>query len=102
MASDTGQAYRRYDELWQRSLTAIGIKVDIQAQNFSELAKAARAGQIQLWSHAWTNDTADEFMQLFFGPNSGAGNLARFRNEQFDALYRQSRRVPEGPGREKL
>jgi ABC-type transport system substrate-binding protein len=71
-------------------------------QNFPELAKAARAGQIQFWSLAWTNDTADEFMQLFFGPNAGAGNLARFRNAQFDALYRQSRRVPAGSEREKL
>jgi len=46
--SETGQVNRRYDELWQRSLEAIGIKVDIQVQNFSEFAKAAGAGQIQL------------------------------------------------------
>jgi hypothetical protein len=36
MASDTGHAYRRYDELWQPSLEAIGIKVDIQVRNFPE------------------------------------------------------------------
>jgi oligopeptide transport system substrate-binding protein len=68
MASATGQVYRRYDEPWQRSLKAAGIKVDIQVQNFPELAKAARAGQIQVWSLAWTNDTADEFMQFFLVP----------------------------------
>jgi ABC-type transport system substrate-binding protein len=102
MASLTGPIYRRYDELWQRSLKAIGVKVDFKVQNFPELFKAAHAGQLQFWALAWTNDTADDFMKLFYGPNAGAGNLARFLNSQFDALYTQSRRVPEGPERTQL
>jgi ABC-type transport system substrate-binding protein len=102
MASQTSPIYRRYDELWQRSLKAVGVKVDFQVQNFPELFKAAHAGQLQFWTLAWTDDTADDFMKLFHGPNAGAGNLARFRNSQFDALYVRSRRVPEGPEREQL
>jgi oligopeptide transport system substrate-binding protein len=102
MSTQTSPVYRRYDELWQRSLKAVGIKVDFQVQNFPELFKSAHAGQLQFWTLAWTADTADDFMKLFYAPNAGAGNLARFRNSQFDALYRQSRRTPEGPGREEL
>jgi len=102
MASDTSPVYRRYDELWQRGLDGVGIKIDIQVQKFPELFKAAHAGQLQFWSLAWTGDTADDFMRLFYGPNAGAANLARFRNAQFDALYKQSRRIPEGTERDTL
>jgi oligopeptide transport system substrate-binding protein len=101
-SSITGQVYRRFDELWQRSLKAVGIKVDFQIQNFPELAKASRAGQFQLSSLGWTNDTADEFMQLFYGPNAGAGNVARFHNAMFDELYLKSRRVADDHERENL
>ena len=41
-------------------------------------------------------------MQLFYGPNAGAANLARFRNAQFDELYRKSRRLSEGAERDAL
>jgi oligopeptide transport system substrate-binding protein len=102
MATLTGEAYRRYDELWQRGLQAVGIKVELQVQNFAEFIKAARAAQLQLAGLAWTSDTADEFRRLFYGPNAGAGNIGRFRNAKFDALYLQSRRTPEDRERAKL
>ena len=41
-------------------------------------------------------------MRLFYGPNAGGANLARFRNAEFDALFVQSRQVPEGAERNKL
>ena len=101
-ATLTGPVYRRYDELWQRGLAAVGIKIDLQIQPFPEMFKAAHAGQLQFSSLAWTADGADDFMQLFYGPNAGAANLARFRNAQFDDLYRKSRRIPEGAERDAL
>jgi ABC-type transport system substrate-binding protein len=38
---------------------------------------------------------ADYYMQQFYGPSAGAANLARFRNADFDSLFRQSRRVAD-------
>ena len=102
MATETSPISRSYDELWQRSLKAVGIKSDLQVQKFSELLKAAHAGKLQFWTLAWTGDTAEDFMRLLHGANSGSANLARFRNSQFDALYIQSHRVPEGAERDKL
>jgi ABC-type transport system substrate-binding protein len=52
MSTQTSPVYRRYDELWQRSLKAVGIKVDFQVQNFPELFKSAHAGQLQFWTLA--------------------------------------------------
>jgi oligopeptide transport system substrate-binding protein len=103
MATDPSAVFRQYDELWQRSLSAVGIKVEFQVQRFPEKLKAALAGQLQMAGFSYAQDTADGFMASFYGPNAGvAGNLARFANAQFDALYLQSRRVPEGADRDKL
>ncbi len=103
MASDPSALLRQYDELWQRSLKAVGIKIDFQLQKFPEKLKAALAGQLQMAAFSYGADTADGFMASFYGPNAGAaGNAARFQNAQFDALYVQSRRVPDGTERDKL
>jgi ABC-type transport system substrate-binding protein len=34
-----------------------------------------------------------------YGPNAGSNNLARFRNAEFDALYRQSKQSPSAEAR---
>jgi oligopeptide transport system substrate-binding protein len=103
MATDPSAVFRQYDELWQRSLNAVGIKIEFQVQKFQDKLKAAYAGQLQMAILGYTADTANDFMALFYGPNAGAeGNLARFRNAEFDALYVHSRQVPEGVERDKL
>ncbi len=93
MASDTGAESRQYDELWKRSLEAVGIKVVFHVQNFPDRLKAVHAGQFQISTFSWSGDTADDFMQPFYSPNAGAANLGRFHNAQFDAMYLQTRRV---------
>jgi len=35
--------------------------------------------------------SGDAIMLTLYGPNAGNNNLARFRNTEFDTLYRQSR-----------
>ena len=103
IATDPSAVFRQYDELWQRSLNAVGIKVDFQVQRFQDRLKAAYAGQLQMAILGYAADTANDFMALFYGPNAGAeGNLTRFHNAEFDALYVQSRQIPEGVDRDKL
>ena len=41
-------------------------------------------------------------MRLFYGPNAGAGNLSRFRNAEYDALYEKSRRTADTAERKRL
>ena len=102
IASEPDQTSRQYDELWQRSLAAVGIKVDFQKQKWPDLFKAARAGQLQLWALGLNSTVGDYYMQQFFGPSAGEANLGRFRNADFDALFIRSRRVPEGSERAAL
>jgi ABC-type transport system substrate-binding protein len=97
-----GAAYRQYDDLWLKSMRDIGIRMDFQVQTFPEAFKAAHAGQIQFAAFGWNGDIADDFMRLFYGPYAGAGNLSRFRNAEYDALYDKSRRTPDAAERKKV
>ena len=97
-----GAVYRQYDELWLKSMREIGIRMDFQVQTFPEAFKAAHVGQIQFSGFGWNGDIADDFMRLFYGPYAGAGNLSRFRNAEYDALYEKSRRTADNAERNKL
>jgi ABC-type transport system substrate-binding protein len=97
-----GAVYRQYDDLWLRSAREVGIRMDFQVMTFPEAFKAAHAGQLQFSSFGWNGDIADDFMRLFYGPYAGAGNLSRFRNAEYDALYEKSRRTPDTRERNKL
>jgi len=93
IASAPDQTARLYDELWQRSLQTVGIKVEFFKQKWPDLFKAAHAGKLQFWELGLVSGVADYYMQAFYGPSAGAANLARFRNADFDALLLQSRHV---------
>ena len=101
-ASLPGAVYRQGDALWQRSLAAVGIRIDFQVQNFPETYKAAHAGKLQMASFGWSGDIADDFMRIFHGPGAGAANLSRFRNAEFDALYESTRRTASSAERNRL
>jgi ABC-type transport system substrate-binding protein len=104
MGSTPSGRDRERDELWKKSMTAIGIRVDFLKQKWPDLLKMARAGQLQIWPVGWitTSGDGDAFVQLLYGPNAGQSNLGRFRNAEYDDLYRQSKAVPHGPERQRL
>jgi ABC-type transport system substrate-binding protein len=95
---------RERDELWKRSLDAIGLRVEFVKQKWPELLKMGRAGQLQMWNVGWINNTGDgnAFVQLLYGPNAAQSNLARFKNAEYDELYRASKRLRPGPERDRL
>jgi ABC-type transport system substrate-binding protein len=104
MASTPSTRDRELDEVWQRNLKAIGVRVEFVKQKFPDLIKMGKAGQLQLWRLGWINAYAegDAFAQLLYGDNMGQTNYARFRLPEYDALYRKSRTLPDSPERDKL
>ena len=101
LASTTG---RLRDELWSRSLRAIGIRVVFSSGKFTDLLKAARLGKVQMMEAEWIADFPDgeNFYQLLYGPNAGSANRARFRLPAFDRLYEQARDLPDSAARNLL
>ena len=101
MGSSTSGRDRERDELWKKSMTAIGIRIEFLKQKWPDLLKMGRAAKLQMWPVGWitTYGEGDAFMQLLYSGNIGQSNYARFVNAEYDDLYRQSKRIPDGPER---
>ena len=104
MGSTPTNRDRERDELWKRSMKDLGIRIDFVKQKFADLLKMGRAGQLQMWPVGWITSygEGDAFMQLLYSGNIGQSNYARFRNDEYDDLYRRSKRLPDSPERDKL
>jgi len=104
ISSGTSALDRQYKELWQRSLNAVGLRVEFNSQKFADLVKAARLGQLQMWFLGNISTTTEgfQFLGLLYGGNAGFSNLARFKLPEFDRLYEEARAMPDGPARTKL
>jgi ABC-type transport system substrate-binding protein len=102
MACESSQLDRKFNELWQRHLNAIGLKVRFKVNQWPENAKNARAGKLMMWQLGWsaTEPDADTFYSIAYGPNKGAPNYARFVNSKYDKLYEIQRTAPDGPERD--
>ena len=92
---------RQQDELLQRNLLAIGLRVEFSKQKWPDQLKAARLGQLQMWQAGNISLTAEGFgfLGLLYGENAGFANLMRFKLPEYDQLYVQARATREGPER---
>jgi ABC-type transport system substrate-binding protein len=104
LASRTDQESRQYDELWRRSMEAVGIRIRFRKGRFADFVKESNLGTLQMWSLSWSAGTpsGDFWMGLFYGPNSGKSNDARMKLAAFDAMYERSRVMPDSPERTRL
>jgi oligopeptide transport system substrate-binding protein len=95
---------RQQDELLQRNLAALGLRVEFSKQKWPDQLKAARLGQLQMWQAANISVTSEgfTFLSLLYGENAGFSNLTRFKLPEYDRLYVQARSLAEGPERDKL
>ena len=95
---------RQLDAHWQKSMKAVGIRVEFQVAQWPENLKAAYAGKFQVWVLGGSASQLDgqSALQYFYSPAIGSGNFARFRNDQFDAIYNKMSTLPNGPERDAL
>jgi ABC-type transport system substrate-binding protein len=92
---------RQLNELWQRRMNALGLRMEFEPGQFGELIKAGLAGKLQIWSYSWNVSTPDGdfFLGMGYGPNAGQSNDARFKLPAYDRLYERQRVLPDGPER---
>jgi ABC-type transport system substrate-binding protein len=104
LASDPSAIYRQFDELWKRSMDAIGIRIEFTKQKFPDTLKQGVAGQLQMWglANTATNANGNTFVDLLYGPHKGMSNLLRFDLPEFNALYDKAERLPDGSERAQL
>jgi ABC-type transport system substrate-binding protein len=92
---------RQFDEVWKKNMDGLGLRLNIIKGQWPEQLKMARAGQIMIWQLGYTAASPDvqDALQILYGPASGGQNLARFKNDRFDAIYRRMQALPDGPER---
>jgi len=95
---------RQFDELWVRSMKAVGLKIEFNKQKWPDLLKAARLGQLPMFSLGNINTTPEGFgfLGLLYGGHAGFSNLARFKLPEYDRLYEQARGMAPGPARDQV
>jgi len=101
MASTPVAQDRQGDELWQRGMNAIGVRVEFLKQKWPDLLKMARLAQLQAWRLGNINTTAEGFgfYGLLYSKNAGFSNLARFSLPEYDRVYEKARSLPDSPAR---
>ncbi len=102
--SQPTQVYKEMDELWKKDMDAIGVRIIVKKQQFPELIKQSKAGQLMMWGLAWAANIpdADTFMGTLTGSGIGQINHSRFNLPEYNALYEESRKLPNGPERNAL
>ncbi len=95
---------RQIAEQYQRDMTILGLKLQFKVGKWPELLRAARAGQFSIWHVGLQSASPDSIGQLqrFDSTQIGGQNMARFKRPEFDALYQQISRLPDGPERDAL
>lgn len=100
----TTATHHQLGELMVSDMAKIGVRI-IPVLNSSPrfFAKLA-SGQIQLFYLSWAGDypDAENFLQLFYGPNAGSCNRTSYRNAQFDAMFKKIIPMPDSPERTAL
>jgi ABC-type transport system substrate-binding protein len=104
LTSEPQAISREYDELWKKSLDAIGVRFGTKKGPFSDNIKAAEACQLAMWGSAWIADYPDgeNFMQLSYGPNIHQSNHACYESAAYDAMYVKMKNMPDSPERNRL
>ena len=98
MGSSTSSEDRIRDELWKRSLQDVGLRVEFIKQKWPDLLKMARGGKLPMWQVSYAANDGDLYMQLAY--SASEDNLPHFKNDEYDRLYRESRKLPPGPDRD--
>lgn len=103
-ATQPDAASRELNEIWKKHMTALGIRIEFKTGKWPEQLKSARAGKLMMWGLGYSAATPDGegAIGLGYGPGKGEGNLSRFQNDEFDRLYRQQTKMPDGPARQAL
>jgi len=96
--------YRELNEIWKKNMDAIGIRVEFKYGQWPELLKASRNGKLMMWGLGLSGGSPDGagVLALGYSQSKGQQNHARFSLPEYDELYRQINRLPDGPERKAL
>jgi oligopeptide transport system substrate-binding protein len=94
---------RNGSEIFKNCMQDVGIKVELSANTWDQFITKVEKKSAQILGMSWTADypDAENFLQLFYGPNeSPKPNNSNYKNPKYDALYERMAVMPHGPARD--
>ena len=105
LGSAESPEFRQQAELFADFMDQVGVVIKLSYNNWPTFLDKMDRRQAQMFSLGWVADypDAENFLQLFYGPNASPGpNHANYENEAFDKLYEQVRVMQDSPERTAL
>jgi ABC-type transport system substrate-binding protein len=105
LGSSPSSEDREFDELWKRSMEAVGIRIEFVKQKWPDLLKMSQSGQLQMFRLARYTQLRDGsgLLEILYSKNIGTGmNDSHFKLAEFDRLFEQARALPDSPERNAL
>ncbi len=97
--------FREATELFGSFMDKIGIVIKPSYNNWPTFLEKMERRQAQLFSLGWVADypDAENFLQLFYGPNASPGpNHSNYADPEFDKMYERVREMQDSPERTAL
>lgn len=89
----------------QAQFEKLGLQLILRTSDFNRFQEKVRHGSAQMFFWGWSSDYPDpeNFLFLFYGPNSsakyGGENTVNYDNPEYDALFEKMRSLKDGPER---
>ena len=96
---------RRQAEFIQQQFASLGVKLNVEMQDWPTLLAKMHKGQCQIYASGWHADYPDpeNFLQLFYTPNIKRGtNNSNYSNAEFDRLFEKASTMPPSKERTEL
>jgi ABC-type transport system substrate-binding protein len=100
--------YRAELDWMVKQFAKLGVQLEIRATDYNQFQEKMLKGKQQIFWWGWFADypDAENFLFLFYGPNSKARfegeNTANYDNPEYDRRYKQLALLDDGPAKQKL
>lgn len=88
-------------EYFKTAMKELGIEVDLVLDSEEEFFNKIKSSQAQIWRISWIYDypDAENFLQVFYGPNKGGAgpNSSNYQNESYDKMYEDMKSMFDVP-----
>jgi ABC-type transport system substrate-binding protein len=103
--ASTDTTARQMAEFFVKQMAKIGIKIKVNNNTWPQFLEKIKTKSAQVFGLAWIADypDAENFLQLFYGPNQAPGpNNTNFNHPEYNKLYEKVKYMADSPERRKL
>ncbi|MCK5843056.1 MAG: hypothetical protein KAG97_00025, partial [Victivallales bacterium] len=97
----TSTTHRQLAELFVDDMEKIGVKIVPMLNNWPRFLQKSAKGEMRIFSVSWVGDypDAENFLQLFYGPNAGSCNRSYYADKKFDKMFESIKTMADSPAR---